>query len=133
MSSATSGEYWLISVPGEKGANDAWDKLNRSTGNTSTNSKYLIPDLKVGTLDQLVGLSDDLSKLDTSAEAVIRKLVQYFTEVLEEDKSKIAENLVIGNRHEDVRDEIPMGRCQISTETIVESAQRDYWQTNQPD
>lgn len=47
MSSATSGEYWLISVPGEKGANDAWDKLNRSTGNTSTNSKYVIPDLKV--------------------------------------------------------------------------------------
>lgn len=54
--------------------------------------------MKVGTLDQLVGLSDDLSKLDTSAEAVIRKLVQYFTEVLEEDKSKIAENLVIGNK-----------------------------------
>uniref|UniRef100_A0A1I7TQI8 V-type proton ATPase subunit C n=1 Tax=Caenorhabditis tropicalis TaxID=1561998 RepID=A0A1I7TQI8_9PELO len=97
-SAAASGEYWLISVPGEKGANDAWDKLNRSTGNISTNSKYLIPDLKVGTLDQLVGLSDDLSKLDTSAEGVIRKLVQYFTEVLEEDKSKIAENLVIGNK-----------------------------------
>uniref|UniRef100_A0A8R1ILG1 V-type proton ATPase subunit C n=1 Tax=Caenorhabditis japonica TaxID=281687 RepID=A0A8R1ILG1_CAEJA len=67
--STASGEYWLISVPGEKGANDAWDKLNRATGNSSANSKYSIPDLKVGTLDQLVGLSDDLTKLDTSAEA----------------------------------------------------------------
>ncbi|CAI4224481.1 unnamed protein product [Auanema sp. JU1783] len=96
--SALPGEYWLISAPGEKGANGAWDKLNRATANLSVNSKFSIPDLKVGTLDQLVGLSDDLSKLDTAAEATVRKLVQYFGDVLEDDKSKLAENLLIGNK-----------------------------------
>lgn len=45
--SVSSGEYWLISAPGEKGANDAWDKLNRATSNLSSNSKFNIPDLKV--------------------------------------------------------------------------------------
>ena len=42
-----SGEYWLISVPGEKGTSDAWDKLNRGTGPLSINSKFAVPDLKV--------------------------------------------------------------------------------------
>lgn len=94
----SSGEYWLISAPGEKNANDAWDKLNRTTANLSSNAKFSIPDLKVGTLDQLVGLSDDLTKLDTTAEAVTRKLVQYFGDVLEEEKEKLAEHLTIGNK-----------------------------------
>lgn len=96
--SASSGEYWLISVPGEKAPNEAWDKLNRATLNISNNSKFNIPDLKVGTLDQLVGLSDDLGKLDTTAEGVTRKLVQYFGEVLEDDRSKLAENLLINGK-----------------------------------
>ena len=95
---AATQEYWLISAPGEKGSTDAWDKLERSTGSLSTNSKFTIPDLKVGTLDSLVGLSDDLSKLDTTAEAVTRKLVQYFAESLEDDKEKLAEHLQIGNK-----------------------------------
>uniref|UniRef100_A0A914NTJ6 V-type proton ATPase subunit C n=1 Tax=Meloidogyne incognita TaxID=6306 RepID=A0A914NTJ6_MELIC len=68
--------------------------------NSSNNElcKFNIPDLKVGTLDQLVGLSDDLAKLDTAAEQTTRKLVQYFSEVLEEERNKLQENLVIGNK-----------------------------------
>ncbi|KAK5965084.1 V-type proton ATPase subunit C, partial [Trichostrongylus colubriformis] len=79
--SGSSGEYWLISAPGEKGPNDAWDKLNRATSNLSTNSKFNIPDLKVG-----------------CKAIVTRKLVQYFGEVLEDDRSKLAENLQINNK-----------------------------------
>jgi hypothetical protein len=114
------GELWLVSVPGEKTAQEAWDRLNRGTASLAVNSKFTIPDLKVGeggnmhsfgsengalfrygrkftccsksaftfinhppsretrtttvlfqvgTLDQLVGLSDDLAKLDGAAEA----------------------------------------------------------------
>ncbi|GMT23630.1 hypothetical protein PFISCL1PPCAC_14927, partial [Pristionchus fissidentatus] len=91
-------EFWLISAPGEKGANDAWDKLEKCTNNLAANNKFNIPDLKVGTLDQLVGLSDDLSKLDAAAEAVNRKLVQYLAEVLEDNKDKLADHLQIGNK-----------------------------------
>ncbi|KHN71479.1 V-type proton ATPase subunit C [Toxocara canis] len=62
------GDLWLISAPGEKTAQETWDTLNRTTAGLSNNYKFNIPDLKVGTLDQLVGLSDDLGKLDASAE-----------------------------------------------------------------
>lgn len=62
-------EYWIVSAPGDKTAQETFDKLNSATASLSTNNKFNIPDLKVGTLDQLIGLSDDLSKLDIAAEA----------------------------------------------------------------
>lgn len=49
---------------------------------------------QVGTLDQLVGLSDDLAKLDTYVEAVTRKMAGYLGEVLEDQRDKLAENLL---------------------------------------
>jgi V-type H+-transporting ATPase subunit C len=97
MSSTATQEIWIVSAPGDKTPQDTWEKLNSATGSISTNNKFNIPDLKVGTLDQLVGLSDDLSKLDAAAEQTTRKLVQYFGEVLEE-REKLHDNLLIGNR-----------------------------------
>ena len=41
----------------------------------SQNWKFHIPDLKVGTLDQLVGLSDDLGK-NTYRHRIIRRFYQ---------------------------------------------------------
>uniref|UniRef100_A0A915BRL6 V-type proton ATPase subunit C n=1 Tax=Parascaris univalens TaxID=6257 RepID=A0A915BRL6_PARUN len=93
-----AGDLWLISAPGEKTAQETWDRLNRTTANLANTYKFNIPDLKVGTLDQLVGLSDDLAKLDSTAEQVTRKLVQYFGEVLEDERDKLAENLVVGGK-----------------------------------
>ena len=48
----------------------------------------------MGTLDQLVGLSDDLAKLDTYVESVTRKMASYLGEVLEDQRDKLAENLL---------------------------------------
>lgn len=90
-------DYWLISAPGEKTCQQTWETLNNITSkqNTlSTNYKFHIPDLKVGTLDQLVGLSDDLGKLDTFVESITRKIATYLGDVLEEQKDKLAENLL---------------------------------------
>ncbi|GAV01314.1 hypothetical protein RvY_12048 [Ramazzottius varieornatus] len=88
-------EYWLISVPGEPTTQQAFDNLTNITtkGALGTISKFHVPDLKVGTLDQLVSLSDDLTKLDTSTEGVVRKLAAYLGDVLEDKKEKLAENL----------------------------------------
>lgn len=91
-------EFWLISAPGEKTCQQTWDKMNMATSQTnmSTNHKFNIPELKVndskiqayllhiftfliclmrcgvsqqvGTLDVLVGLSDELAKLDSFVE-----------------------------------------------------------------
>lgn len=52
---------------------------------------------KVGTLDQLVGLSDDLGKLDTYVEQITRKVAMYLGEVLEDQRDKLHENLLANN------------------------------------
>lgn len=51
----------------------------------------------MGTLDQLVGLSDDLGKLDGFVEQVTRKVAQYLGEVLEDQRDKLQENLMANN------------------------------------
>lgn len=53
--------------------------------------------MQVGTLDQLVGLSDDLGKLDGFVEQVTRKVAGYLGEVLEDQRDKLQENLMANN------------------------------------
>jgi len=90
-------EYWLISAPGEKTCAQTWETLNNITSkqnSLSSNFRFPIPDLKVGTLDQLVGLSDDLGKLDAYVESITRKIAAYLGDVLDEQRDKLAENLL---------------------------------------
>ncbi|KAL7840353.1 hypothetical protein AOLI_G00256760 [Acnodon oligacanthus] len=94
---AVMTEFWLISAPGEKTCQQTWDKLMTATtrtNNLSTNNKFNIPDLKVGTLDVLVGLSDELAKLDSFVESVVKKVAQYMADVLEDSRDKVQENLL---------------------------------------
>ncbi|KAF5293005.1 hypothetical protein FQA39_LY13774 [Lamprigera yunnana] len=93
-------EYWLISAPGDKTCQQTWEAMNNLTSkqnSLSVNYKFHIPDLKVGTLDQLVGLSDDLGKLDGFVEQVTRKVASYLGEVLEDQRDKLQENLTANN------------------------------------
>uniref|UniRef100_A0A8C4GTS9 V-type proton ATPase subunit C n=1 Tax=Dicentrarchus labrax TaxID=13489 RepID=A0A8C4GTS9_DICLA len=90
-------EFWLISAPGEKTCQQTWDKMMAATtrsNNLSANHKFNIPDLKVGTLDVLVGLSDELAKLDSFVESVVKKVAQYMADVLEDSRDKVQENLL---------------------------------------
>jgi len=88
-------EYWIISAPGDKTCQQTWDRMNAATmkQQLSSNWKFHIPDLKVGTLDQLVGLSDDLAKVDNYVEQVTRKTANYLSEVLEDQREELLENL----------------------------------------
>lgn len=93
-------EYWLISAPGDKTCQQTFDTMNNLTSkqnNLCNNYKFHIPDLKVGTLDQLVGLSDDLGKLDAYVETITRKVAAYLGEVLEDQRDKLHENLLANN------------------------------------
>ncbi|XP_036904614.1 V-type proton ATPase subunit C 2 isoform X2 [Sturnira hondurensis] len=89
-------EFWLISAPGDKENLQALERMNRVTSksNLSHNTKFAIPDFKVGTLDSLVGLSDELGKLDTFAESLIKRMAQSVVEVMEDAKGKVRENLL---------------------------------------
>uniref|UniRef100_T1DI77 V-type proton ATPase subunit C n=1 Tax=Psorophora albipes TaxID=869069 RepID=T1DI77_9DIPT len=93
-------EYWLISAPGDKTCQQTWETMNNLTSkqnNLCENFKFHIPDLKVGTLDQLVGLSDDLGKLDAYVEQTTRKIASYLGDVLEDQRDKLYENLQANN------------------------------------
>ncbi|XP_001505973.1 V-type proton ATPase subunit C 2 isoform X3 [Ornithorhynchus anatinus] len=89
-------EFWLISAPGDKENLQALERMNTVTSksNLSYNTKFTIPDFKVGTLDSLVSLSDELGKLDTFAESLIKKMAQCIVEVMEDAKGKVQENLL---------------------------------------
>ncbi|XP_055979525.1 V-type proton ATPase subunit C 2 isoform X3 [Sorex fumeus] len=89
-------EFWLISAPGDKENLQALERMNTVTSksNLSYNTKFAIPDFKVGTLDSLVGLSDELGKLDTFAESLIKRMAQSVVDVMEDAKGKVQENLL---------------------------------------
>lgn len=94
---SNSDDFWLISVPGDKTPQDSWEKLYKTVQPIAIPCKFNIPNLKVGTLDQLFGLSDELNKLDIFVEGVTRKVATYLSEVLEHEKDKLAENLKANN------------------------------------
>lgn len=93
------GECWIISVPGGNSTQHAWQELQAPTvgAGLSKNFKFTIPDLKVGTLDALIGLSDDLGKIDGYAEGVCHKVASYMGEVLEQQKDRVEANLKVND------------------------------------
>jgi len=93
-----AGEFWVVSAPGDKTCQQTWETLNQATAKhhtLSANFKFHIPDLKVGTLDTLVGLSEELAKLDAYVESVARKASQNLGDVLDNQKDKLKENLQV--------------------------------------
>jgi len=99
-----SEEYWLISVPKKSTPKQTYDEINQMTTRDQLSLNYLfnIPDLKVGTLDSLVALSDDLARLDMFCESVTKKLTQFFYhDVLDNDRNRLLENLVVGSNGAD--------------------------------
>lgn len=69
--------YWLISLPLSGSKDATWktlsDKVTRASFDTQL-YKLHIPDLRVGTLDSLLALSDDLVKANGFVEGVTHKL-----------------------------------------------------------
>ncbi|KAI4898450.1 hypothetical protein NFI96_011935, partial [Prochilodus magdalenae] len=95
-------EFWLISVPLDKASSQSLEKLKRATAKAGLGSsfRFHIPELKVGTLDVLLGVADDLSRLDSYAEretlyitySIMRKTSQCMAEVMEHPGDKLLEN-----------------------------------------
>uniref|UniRef100_A0AAV2JDR4 V-type proton ATPase subunit C n=1 Tax=Knipowitschia caucasica TaxID=637954 RepID=A0AAV2JDR4_KNICA len=94
-------DFWLISVPLDKTSLTNIEKLKRSIIKTNQASccKFLIPDLKVGILDSLVSVSDDLSGLDTLTESVLKKIGQCMKEVMEFSCDKKLEKSLANGEH----------------------------------
>jgi len=70
--------YWLISVPNEEDEQKTRSKLKNKIADglapLSSVFPFPLPLLKVGTLDTLYTLSDELGKIDTYVEGVVKKI-----------------------------------------------------------
>mmetsp|Transcript_2760 Transcript_2760/g.7272 ORF Transcript_2760/g.7272 Transcript_2760/m.7272 type:complete len:392 (+) Transcript_2760:60-1235(+) len=78
--------YWLIATPitSGYGPQDEWNNHVKKTGDgLAENYKFNVPskDLKVGTLDSLMALSDELVRYDTMAEATTFKIYKQLAEL----------------------------------------------------
>mgnify|MGYP001093256205 CR=1 FL=1 len=69
----------------------------------SVNHKFRIPKLKVGTIDTLIALSDDLAKLDTSMNALVKKIKRTFDDTRKAEPSKVRpeERVLLANHSAD--------------------------------
>uniref|UniRef100_A0A914CMR8 V-type proton ATPase subunit C n=1 Tax=Acrobeloides nanus TaxID=290746 RepID=A0A914CMR8_9BILA len=68
-------EFLLISIPQQR-LNPTLEILSKA-GGTSSASIFPLPDLKVGTLDSLFSVSDDLVRLERSAEGTLKSMLGY--------------------------------------------------------
>ncbi|XP_027733352.1 V-type proton ATPase subunit C 2-like isoform X2 [Vombatus ursinus] len=88
-----SSEFWLISVPGDRENLQILERMNNFTSksNLSRNTDFLIPDFKMGTLDSLLSLSDELGELGRLAESLMKRMTRMTRYVLELKAAKKGE------------------------------------------
>jgi len=94
--------FWLISAP--KTREDTFNVLNKKTADEhdfSVNYKFQVPDLKVGTLDSLMALSDELNKVDITVESTTRKIANQLFDILDPSQGSKYESLTVSNNNVD--------------------------------
>ncbi|XP_076834563.1 V-type proton ATPase subunit C 1-B isoform X2 [Brachyhypopomus gauderio] len=94
-------EFWLVSVPLDKVNSQALEDLKQaaSKDRLGTSVRFLIPELKLGTLDVLLGVCDALAGLDSYVEVVMRKSSQCMAEITEESSHNLLENITTNGEH----------------------------------
>jgi V-type H+-transporting ATPase subunit C len=84
--------YWLVSVPEQGSLEDSWRGVQKATGDFSQNYRFDLPmSLRVGGLDKLMELSDDLARIDVHVEGVVNKIRRQAKDLTDDP-------LTVGNR-----------------------------------
>jgi len=80
-------QLWAIAVKGTASQSD----LNAAVGELGTLSAFKVPgaQLRVGTLDSLMSLSDDLTKMDLLAEATVTKMYKTLLDLKPDEEPSI--------------------------------------------
>eukprot|EP00262_Sarcandra_glabra_P021314 TRINITY_DN8950_c0_g1_i1.p1 TRINITY_DN8950_c0_g1~~TRINITY_DN8950_c0_g1_i1.p1 ORF type:complete len:406 (+),score=62.69 TRINITY_DN8950_c0_g1_i1:90-1220(+) len=74
---AAATRYWIVSLPVENSASSLWSRFQESISKHSFDTplyRFNVPNLRVGTLDSLLALSDDLVKSNSFVEGVSHKI-----------------------------------------------------------
>ncbi|KAI9141991.1 hypothetical protein BKA69DRAFT_1109454 [Paraphysoderma sedebokerense] len=94
--------YWLISVPADGNKQNAFTSLKNAIAPPSHDYAetypFIIPDLKIGSLDSLMVLSDDLVKIDSTFEAAVLKVVDIMRSLLHGDAEQLKANLTVNEK-----------------------------------
>ncbi|KAJ3127310.1 Vacuolar ATP synthase subunit C [Nowakowskiella sp. JEL0407] len=95
-------EYWFISAPADPTKQDTVAKLKDKIASKSADYSELfpfsLPDFKIGTLDSLVLLSDDLNKVDATFEGIVGKLSDNLRTLLGDDTDQWRSNLSVNDK-----------------------------------
>ncbi|KAF5025271.1 hypothetical protein F66182_2656 [Fusarium sp. NRRL 66182] len=100
-----STKYSLISLPlgvfDSSDRDDAISSLRSTISDSGSVLLFNIPDFKIGTLDALVQQADELTKLETSCQAVVAKVAESLKNVLEGDEDRIAQYKMVNDKPTD--------------------------------
>ncbi|CAG9465182.1 unnamed protein product [Pedinophyceae sp. YPF-701] len=84
--------YWIVSMPLVQSKDNTWNLLNQKTtyeADYSMNFRLEMPELRCGTLDSLLTLSDDMAKLNAHLEGTVMKLRRALQEILPPDDQAV--------------------------------------------
>ncbi|KAJ1987204.1 Vacuolar ATP synthase subunit C [Dimargaris cristalligena] len=94
--------YWLISLPADGDRNTAWQRLRSDVAADQTDlCTFNVPEFKIGTLDSLVQLSDELIKTDMAYGVVTTKIVDVLRNLVKGDEQVLTSMLTINGRSVD--------------------------------
>lgn len=97
-----STKYALVSLPlGIFDSGDKDDAINSLSATISAENgsvrPFNIPDFKIGTLDALVQQADDLTKLESTCQAVVAKVADSLKSILDGDEDKISQQKMVND------------------------------------
>lgn len=95
-------KYLLVSLPNSiSPSNDHDEALTALRAAVSTDLgttwPFLVPQFKIGALDALIQQADDLAKLSADCEAVVGKIADSLSSILEGDQDKLAQQKTVNN------------------------------------
>merc|ERR1712110_557498 len=77
-----SEELWLVSAPEITTSNLTKNLQNQKILDQVKLTKFNVPDLRVGTLDQLMQLADELTRTETQTEQLCKRLAGYISDIM---------------------------------------------------
>ncbi|TPX32899.1 hypothetical protein SmJEL517_g04043 [Synchytrium microbalum] len=98
-----SSTYWFVSIPSDPTRQDAVNKLRDKISYRPVDYAEIfpfpLPDFKIGTLDALMVLSDDLTKVDGTFETMTIKISDNLKSLLGGDVDEWRNNLGVGDKN----------------------------------
>jgi V-type H+-transporting ATPase subunit C len=97
-----SVKYLLVSLPTSISTSNDYEEALTALRTTVSNDygtvyPFRIPEFKIGTLDALVQQADELAKLSSACEGVVKKVADSLGNILDGDESKTSQQKTVSD------------------------------------